>query len=545
MPRGAARQRPSRSAELQRLLAQAGYAASVGDLHDDSDTTEADDPLLGERLGGFEISALIGRGAFATVYRARQIRLGREVAVKVLDPLVARDPGAARRFEEEAKRAAGLDHPSIVPVYDAGEQQGRFYLAMRFINGWSLADELRETPRLAPARLLEITAALTSALDHAHEHGIVHRDVKPDNVLLEPSRVWLADFGIAATVETVGQYTTGTLGTAQYMAPEQAQPGPIDGRADLYGLGCVIYECWTGSPPFEGASLAAVLLAHAQDPAPSTGSESMDAFMRRALAKAPEDRYATGGELLEALRSAIGSSGAENDGGKAARARLSTGQPGPVATVTGEPPTRPRPSRPRRRTLSVLVVAVVGAAAVVALAVVLLRHPRSVASSHALSEERLCTQDLCVTVLPGFTKNPAYSNQDILALNQKGHPGELVKYGILTQLTPPHLSASQVVAQVLTPDRLRLEGATSSQCSTAVTPMDGDTLASGYVCYKDPSGDGPLQGTYYEARTTSVPATALALSVTDAFEVLPGDAEEPAVAKMFASMALRRATVNR
>ncbi len=225
--------------------------------------------------------------------------------MKVLDPIVARNLLAGRRFSEEARRAAELDHPCIVPVYDAGEDEGHAYLAMRLIDGWSLTDELEREGRLSPERILEVVTALAAALDHAHDRGIVHRDVKPDNVLLEPGRVWLADFGIAATVQSAGRYTTGALGTAQYMAPEQARAGPLDGRADLYALGCVAYECFTGTPPYPGTDFAALLVAHAQQPVPGTGWLPTDTFVVRALAKQPDERFPSGAELVAALQRAL------------------------------------------------------------------------------------------------------------------------------------------------------------------------------------------------------------------------------------------------
>ncbi|HET6873154.1 MAG TPA: serine/threonine-protein kinase [Acidimicrobiales bacterium] len=295
--------------------------------------TGAEDPLVGERLGSYAVESLIGRGAFASVYRARQLSLGRSVALKVLDPVVAREPLLARRFSDEARRAGELDHPCIVPVYDAGEDAGRSFLAMRLVEGWTLTDELGKGP-LSPSRLLEITACLCAALDHAHSRGVVHRDVKPDNVLLEPGRVWLADFGIAATTMTAGLYTAGPIGTGQYMAPEQAQPGPIDGRADLYALGCVIYRCLTGVPPFPGTDLATLLVAHASEPVPGTGAIALDTFMIRAMAKDPAQRFASGAEMLGSLQEAL-------EGRRVAAP--------PAVSAPQQVPNRPPPPRPRRR----------------------------------------------------------------------------------------------------------------------------------------------------------------------------------------------------
>lgn len=296
------------------------------------------DDLAGRRLGGFELQAELGSGAFATVWRARQLRLGRDVAVKVLDPLVARNPDAARRFEREGRAAASLDHPGIVPVYEAGEDDGVVFLAMRLVDGPTLAQVLHDDGEPAPDRLVQIIGAVGAALDHAHERGLVHRDVKPSNILLEGERVWLGDFGIAASARELGRYTTGAIGTVAYMAPEQARAADVDHRTDLYALGCVAFECVTGRPPFQRADLLATMAAHTSDPVPSTGSPSLDAFFARALAKEPDQRFQSGAELAAAL-------------GDAVRGR-------------GVPP----PARvPRRRGVARVVAAIVGVVAVVAL----------------------------------------------------------------------------------------------------------------------------------------------------------------------------------
>jgi len=240
--------------------------------------------------------------------------------------VLARDPDATRRFLEEGRRAATLDDPAIVPVYEAGEDDGRFYLAMRFVEGETVADEIARGP-LTRERTLAIATTVATALDHAHGRGVFHRDVKPSNILCESDRIFLSDFGIAATALTAGRYTTGALGTAAYMAPEQAQAGPIDGRADLYGLGCVLFECLTGRPPFTNDDIVALLYAHAHEPVPSSGDPALDAFFLRALAKDPDDRFATGTELVDALTTAFG---------------------GTIAATP--PPKRPHPdaARPRR-----------------------------------------------------------------------------------------------------------------------------------------------------------------------------------------------------
>jgi len=277
------------------------------------------DDLTGRRLGGFELQREIGAGAYASVWRARQLRLGRDVAVKVLDPLVARNPDAARRFEREGRAAASLDHPAIVPVYEAGEDDGVVYLAMRLVDGPTLAQVLRAEGDLEPERLLSVIEAVASALDHAAARGLVHRDVKPSNILVEGDRVWLGDFGIAASAREMGRYTSGAIGTASYMAPEQARAGDVDHRADLYALGCVVFECVTGRPPFDGGDVVATMTMHATEPIPSCGSPALDAFFARALAKSPDDRFQSGAELTAALRTALQASSGDASAPKTAR----------------------------------------------------------------------------------------------------------------------------------------------------------------------------------------------------------------------------------
>jgi serine/threonine-protein kinase len=266
--------------------------------------------LAGRRLGGFELVEPLGTGAFATVWRARQLRLGRDVAVKVLDPVVARNPESARRFEREGRSAASLDHPNIVPVYEAGEDDGLVFLAMRLVDGETLEGLLERDGPIGVDRTVDVLASVADALDHAHSRELTHRDVKPSNILLGDERVWLADFGIAATAQEIGRYTMGSIGTAEYMAPEQAAGGDLDHRADLYALGCVVFHCLTGSPPFTGDELMPVLMAHVNDPVPTVDDPPLAAFFERALAKDPADRYQSGRELIDALRAAGGDGGA-------------------------------------------------------------------------------------------------------------------------------------------------------------------------------------------------------------------------------------------
>lgn len=330
--------------------------------------------LGGRRLGGFLLGEVLGRGGFATVYRAHQLRLDRDVAVKVLDAELARNPDAARRFEREGRAAAALDHPNIVPVYEAGDEDSLVYLAMRLVPGRTLADALAETSPLPVDDLLRIVEPLAQAIDHAHAHDLVHRDVKPGNVLLEPRPggtewVWLTDFGIAATTRDVGRYTSGTLGTAWYMAPEQAEGGEVDGRADLYSLGCIVFECLTGHPPYPRDDLIAALMAHVQAPIPSTGDGRLDEFFTRALAKAPGDRFASAAELVAALRSTVADGGILNtlpDATHTQRGMPPTVPPASELSATPRPEARPRSRVASLVAIATLFVVLAGAAAVLA-----------------------------------------------------------------------------------------------------------------------------------------------------------------------------------
>ncbi len=257
--------------------------------------------LRGRRLGGFELDELLGEGAFGSVWRAQQLRLERDVAVKVLDPSLARDPAAARRFEREGRSAAALDHPSIVPVYEAGDEDGFYYLAMRLVDGQTLEQRLERGETMSRAATAEILRPIAAALDHAHAAGFVHRDVKPSNILLEGSQVYLSDFGIAALTSELGRYTTGSLGTAEYMAPEQARGEELDHRADLYALGCVAYRAITGTSPFDRGDLLSTMLAQTTDAHPPTGDPSLDAVFDRALAKPADERFESASAFVTAL----------------------------------------------------------------------------------------------------------------------------------------------------------------------------------------------------------------------------------------------------
>ena len=273
--------------------------------------------LTGTVIAGYRIEALIGSGSVGSVYSAEETALGRRVALKVLAPSLARDERFRERFLRESRIAAGLEHPNVIPIYAAGATDDDLFLAMRYVDGRDLAALLRSLGRLDPERVLSIAAQVAGAIDAAHAQGLVHRDVKPANILLTrhggAEHAYLCDFGLAKHASTVSSLTgeRAVVGTVDYLAPEQIEGRPVDGRVDVYGLGCVLYECLTGEPPFHRDNELASLLAHVNDPVPVPSEriaelpEALDAVIARALAKDRDDRFATATELVAAARAAL------------------------------------------------------------------------------------------------------------------------------------------------------------------------------------------------------------------------------------------------
>jgi predicted Ser/Thr protein kinase len=273
------------------------------------------DPRIGSELLGYRIEALIGRGGMGVVYRAEDLRLQRKVALKLLASELAEDDRFRERFLRESQLAASIDHPNIVPIYGAGEAGDQLYIAMRYVEGSDLKRLLREEGALEPRRTLGLLTQLADALDAAHDRGLVHRDVKPSNALLDSAEhVYLADFGLTKSAsDRSAQTITGRIvGTVDYAAPEQIMGKPVDGRADVYSLACLLYECLTGEVPFLRDSELAVLWGHVHDPPPKASErnhdlpQAVDAVIATALAKNPEQRYDTCADLSEAARDALG-----------------------------------------------------------------------------------------------------------------------------------------------------------------------------------------------------------------------------------------------
>ncbi len=278
------------------------------------------DLLIGSELAGYRIEALIGRGGMGSVYLAEQITLGRKVALKVLPPDLADSEDFRHRFERESRLAASLDHPHVIPIFESGEADGVLFIAMRLVEGTDLATLIADGGPLALDRAASIVTQVGSALDAAHAKGLVHRDVKPGNVLVVPGEpdeedyAYLSDFGLTrlTTSDSALTRTGHFMGTVAYAAPEQFQGRPADAASDLYSLGCVAYECVTGERPFPRDQEAAVMFAHLQEEPPHAAvvrpdvPAALDAALVKAMAKAPEDRFPTGKAFGAAVRAAVG-----------------------------------------------------------------------------------------------------------------------------------------------------------------------------------------------------------------------------------------------
>jgi serine/threonine protein kinase len=298
---------------------------------------------IGSEVAGFRIESVLGRGGMSVVYVAEQVRLGRKVALKVLTTELAWDEHFRERFVRESHIAATIDHPNIIPIFDAGEADGLLYIAMRFVQGPDLKEILKRG-NLGVGRTIFLIEQLASALDAAHAHSLVHRDVKPGNILLDEStdHAYLTDFGVAKQTTARGLTSTGHfLGTVEYAAPEQIEGGAVDARTDVYALGCVLYECLTGAPPFSHGTEHAVLHAHLVDPPPSVTRarpelpQPFDGVIATAMAKLAVDRFDSCGELAQAARSAASGTARRTYG---APVRADT-----VASSSDRPPAAPDP----------------------------------------------------------------------------------------------------------------------------------------------------------------------------------------------------------
>lgn len=268
----------------------------------------------GSTIAGYEVEAVVGSGGIGVLYRARQVRLDRPVALKLVEADAAREPVVRERLRREARTVAALDHPNIVPLYEAGEEDGTVYIVTRWVDGTELGTLIRRDGPLEPGRAARIAAQIASALEVAHEKGLIHRDIKPSNAILtSEDHVYLTDFGLTKRAESASGFTAAgqMLGTIDYVAPEQIEGGESDARGDVYGLACVLFETLTGAPPFAGAGGGmAKMWAHLNAEPPSVREQrpdvpqALDEVIRRGLAKRPDDRpsaEAFGAAVLKAV----------------------------------------------------------------------------------------------------------------------------------------------------------------------------------------------------------------------------------------------------
>jgi len=307
------------------------------------------DLVLDSTFAGCRIEAVAGRGGMGVVYRATQLGLDRAVALKLVAPERAADANFRARFERESRVAAAIEHPNVIPVYGAGEEDGRLYLLMRWVPGTDLQALIRRSGRLGHVHAANIVAQVAAGLDAAHAVGLVHRDVKPANVLLGgedgSGHVYLSDFGLTLDPSADTRVTDSGewFGTIDFMAPEQFEGDRPDARTDVYALGCVLYAALTGAPPFHRASVPGTILAHLNDPPPRPSAtagvpQAFDGVVARALAKCPSDRYRSAGEMASA---ALAAAGGSQNGGDRARERAET-----VALPNGSQVIRPPAGRP-------------------------------------------------------------------------------------------------------------------------------------------------------------------------------------------------------
>jgi predicted Ser/Thr protein kinase/ketosteroid isomerase-like protein len=311
------------------------------------------DLAIGAEFAGCRIEQVIGRGGMGVVYRGRDLTLDRPVAIKVISAERALDHDARRRFEREARLMASIDHPNVIPVYGAGEQDGHLYLVMRYVAGTDLQTLLRQRRRLSALEAARIVDQVGRALDAAHERGLVHRDIKPANVLLSGERgdhVYLTDFGISRLVDERTRTTSSGewIGTVDYMSPEHLRGEVTEASSDVYSLGCLLYTCLIGDPPLHRDTTAATMAAHLHErpPRPSqtaSGLKRFDDVIARAMAKRPRDRYRSAGRLGTAALAAA-QSGRRTRIPRYLRLAAADREPEP-----GEEPTRLRP--PTRATV--------------------------------------------------------------------------------------------------------------------------------------------------------------------------------------------------
>src|SRR4051812_49818705 len=301
---------------------------------------------IGSEFAGHRIDGIAGRGGMGVVYRATHLALNRPVALKLIAPELAEDEGFRARFKQESMTAASIDHPNVIPIYHAGEEGGQLYITMRYVEGTDLRALITQRGKLDPGLAAQLVSQTAAALDAAHARGLVHRDVKPANVLIAGGdgdyHAYLTDFGLTKHAESQsGMTKTGMfVGTLDYIAPEQLQGKQLDARSDVYALGCVLYQSLTGNVPFPRDTEPAKIWAHMSEPPPSVTQVGTDVppqfeqIVQRAMAKDPNDRYLSAGDLARASLAA-----SESRTVTRAERSVATGDAAPAdATAVGPPP---------------------------------------------------------------------------------------------------------------------------------------------------------------------------------------------------------------
>ncbi|HVN49795.1 MAG TPA: Stk1 family PASTA domain-containing Ser/Thr kinase [Acidimicrobiales bacterium] len=491
----------------------------------------------------YEMHRHLARGGMSDVYLAKDLLLDRPVAVKVLFPEYARDPTFVERFRREAQAAANLNHPNIVAVYDWGQQSGTYFIVMEYVEGRSLSDIVHREGPLHPRRAAEIAADVAAALGFAHRNGVVHRDIKPGNILIAPSgQVKVADFGIAQAVvggsEANLTQAGAVMGTATYFSPEQAQGKAVDPRSDLYSLGCVLYEMLTTRPPFSGDTPVAIAYKHVQEPAPlpsSTGvavPPALEAIVAQLMAKDPANRYASAEDLRADLRnyleglpvSALHSQaalmaglGAGGVGATAAvAATAAPSQPVPPVTVPPAASGYPSGPPPKRRSSRFLWV-LLGVLVVLAVALVFLatRLDRSSAQQKAVpnvvgEQVATATQKLendGFKVKPVQQANTDHPNGQVFGQDPVG--GQLADVGSTVTI-----QVSKGAGQKQVPNVIGLSQEAATQQLEAATftvrafPQSSDTVPVGQVISQSPAPNTMAdQRSEVDIQVSSGPAT--------------------------------------
>jgi Serine/threonine protein kinase len=465
-------------------------------------------------LGGrYQVGELLGYGGMAEVHRGRDLRLGRDVAIKMLRTDLARDDTFQLRFRREAQNAASLNHPAIVAVYDTGEERGSSgeslpYIVMEYVNGRTLKEVLAVEGRLMPRRALEIVAEICSALEFSHRHGIIHRDIKPGNVMLtQTGQIKVMDFGIARALAASGSTMTQTsavIGTAQYLSPEQARGESVDARSDVYATGCVLYELLCGQPPFVGDSPVSVAYQHVREDArpPSLLNRdvtpAIDAVVLKALAKNPLNRYQSAAEMrADLLRAAAG---------RPVYAEPVMIDHGPGATRPLRPGThsRPGPGRPepRRRRPSPWAIAGLSGLTVVAvitLVVGLLMSrgrtvevPNLVGLTKDVAEAQLTTAGLRAHLEP--RNNPTCTRNEIIEQNPAR--GASVPRDSTVRLVWCAGSGTAKVPEVIgLREDIATDLITRANLTVKVTLVDSSKPEGTVVAVSPPEGEEVAEGT--------------------------------------------------